>query len=73
MATPNSKIPKELLGRAQNPFSAKMGRDRMATPLGILGSYHYVFHAYLCGVYFILFISLFARCLSYLVIILLPY
>ena len=25
MATPNSKIPKELLGRAQNPFSVKNG------------------------------------------------
>ena len=28
MATPKKlEIPKELLGRAQNPFSAKMGRD----------------------------------------------
>ena len=67
------KIPKELLGRAQNTFLQKMGRDRMTTPLGILCSYHYMFHAYLCGVYFILVMSVFVRCLSCLVIILLPY
>ena len=55
MATPKKlEIPKELLGRAQNPFSAKMGRDRMATPLGMLGSYHYVLTAYLYGVYYLL-------------------
>ena len=55
------KIPKELLGRAQNPFLQKMGRDRMTTLLGILGSYHYVFRSFLCWVYFILVISLFVN------------
>ena len=37
MATPNSKIPKELLGRAQNPFSVKMGRDKRGTILKTYG------------------------------------
>jgi len=42
----STQSPKELLGRAPEPVLRKTGRDRMATPLGILGSYHYVFHAH---------------------------